>query len=189
MPSFLSPLTPPILVSERSCSKNLEIIGGPLVFFYLQTDRHRITLFNLLTANYWPLRQQSNIFIISAKVIFSNLGLTTNPLLPPFLAVQPPSHPQNNAILRHLRIYVQLLYLPGLKNVVADFLSRPPSQATGSVAATTAADPVDYEEMAAEQHRCPETQQLLVGTSLNWLPCRQALNTWLEMFSPVHSGP
>jgi hypothetical protein len=32
--------------------------------------------------------------------------------------------------------------------------------------ATTAADPVDYEEMAAEQHRCPETQQLLGGTSL-----------------------
>jgi hypothetical protein len=40
--------------------------------------------------------------------------------------------------------FLQLLYLPGLKNVVADFLSRPPSQTTGSVAATTAADPVDY---------------------------------------------
>jgi hypothetical protein len=51
---------------------------------------------------------------------------------------------------------VQLLYLPGLKNVVADFLSRPIPQPTGSVAAT-AADPVDYEEMAAEQNHCAET--------------------------------
>jgi hypothetical protein len=52
-----------------------------------------------------------------------------------------------------------------------------------------AADPVDYKEMAAEQHRCPEMQQLLGGTSSNWLPCRQALNAWLEMFPPAHSGP
>jgi hypothetical protein len=41
---------------------------------------------------------------------------------------------------------VQILYLPGLKNV--------------------AADPVDFEEMAAEQNRCPETQHLLGVTSL-----------------------
>ncbi len=29
-----------------------------------------------------------------------------------------------------------------------------------------AADPVDFEEMAAEQNRCPETQRLLGSTSL-----------------------
>jgi hypothetical protein len=39
----------------------------------------------LLTANYWLLRQQSNISVISAKVVFSNFGPTTNPLLLPFL--------------------------------------------------------------------------------------------------------
>jgi hypothetical protein len=61
---------------------------------------------------------------------------------------------------------VQLLYLPGLKNVVADFLSRPNQTTTGSVAATLAADPVDFKEMAAEQNSCPETQCLLSGTSL-----------------------
>jgi hypothetical protein len=55
---------------------------------------------------------------------------------------------------------VQLLYLPCLKNIVADFLSCPAPQATGSVTATMAADPVDFEEMAAEQHRCPETQRI-----------------------------
>ncbi len=53
-----------------------------------------------------------------------------------------------------------------MKNVVADFLSRPPPQTTGSVATTVAADPVDFEEMATEQHCCLETQRLLGGTSL-----------------------
>jgi hypothetical protein len=43
-------------------------------------------------------------------------------------------------------------------------LDPPPS--TGTVAATAVADPVDFEEMAAEQNRCPETQRLLGGTSL-----------------------
>jgi hypothetical protein len=43
----------------------------------------------------------------------------------------------------------QLLYLPGLKNVIADFLSRPNQTATGSVAAMSAADPVDFKKMAA----------------------------------------
>jgi hypothetical protein len=59
-----------------------------------------------------------------------------------------------------------LLFLPGLKNVIADFLSRPNQTATGSVTATSAADPVDFKEMAAEQNRCPETQRLLGGASL-----------------------
>jgi hypothetical protein len=59
---------------------------------------------------------------------------------------------------RHLafisKFNIHLLYLPGLKNVITDFLSRPPPQATGSVAATTAADPVDFKEMATEQKHC-----------------------------------
>ncbi len=54
-----------------------------------------------------------------------------------------------------------LLYLPGLKNVVADFLSRPNQAAAGSGTATSAADPVDFDEMAAEQNRCPEMQRLM----------------------------
>jgi hypothetical protein len=61
---------------------------------------------------------------------------------------------------------VQLLYLPSLKNVVADFLSCPNQTTTASVAATSAADPVDFEEMAAEQNHCLETQRLLGSTSL-----------------------
>jgi hypothetical protein len=59
-----------------------------------------------------------------------------------------------------------VLYLPGLKNIVADFLSRPNQTITGSVAAMSAADPVDFEQMAAKQKHCPETQRLLGGTTL-----------------------
>jgi hypothetical protein len=62
---------------------------------------------------------------------------------------------------------VQLLYLPRLKNVLLIFCpDHPPPPSTGTVAATAAADPVDFEEMAAEQNHCPETQRLLGGTSL-----------------------
>ncbi len=61
---------------------------------------------------------------------------------------------------------VQLLYLPGLKNAVADFLSHPNQTTTGSVAATSAADPLDFKEMAAKQICCPETQRLLGGILL-----------------------
>jgi hypothetical protein len=60
-----------------------------------------------------------------------------------------------------------MLYLSGLKNVVADFLSRHSlPEPTGNVAAAAAADPVDFEAMAAEQNSCAETQRLLGGTSL-----------------------
>ncbi len=51
-------------------------------------------------------------------------------------------------------------------------MSRPPPQTTRSVAATTA-DLVDYEEMAAEQHCCPETQRLLGGTFLKLAFCQK----------------
>jgi hypothetical protein len=78
------------------------------------------------------------------------------------------------------------LYLPGLKNVVADFLSRPPPQSAGSVA-TAAADPVDYEEMAAGQNRCAETQHLLAVTYLKLAFCqtgaqRLAVDVSLSLF-------
>jgi hypothetical protein len=125
-----------------------------------------------LTANYWPLRQQSNISVIFAKVKPSNFG----PIINPFTALSRVSAPISPRQQRHLMFIsefnVQLLYLPSLKNVVANFLSCPTPQTTGSVATTMAAEPVDFEEMAAKQHRCPETQRLLGGTSLNLAFCQ-----------------
>ncbi len=44
---------------------------------------------------------------------------------------------------------VQMLYLPGLKNVGADFLSPPPPQPVGDVIVTAAATAIDFEAMAA----------------------------------------
>jgi hypothetical protein len=53
---------------------------------------------------------------------------------------------------------VQMPYLPGLKNVVADFLLSfsPLPPLTGDVdgVATAAATPIDFEAMAAKQNCC-----------------------------------
>jgi hypothetical protein len=82
----------------------------------------------------------------------------------------------------------QLLYLPGLKNIVADFLSRLPPQSTRTVAATAAADPLDFKEMAAKKNHFAETQRLLGAYPSNWLSTRQALNTWLVTFPLAFSA-
>jgi hypothetical protein len=75
---------------------------------------------------------------------------------------------------------VQLLYLPGLKNVVADFLSRSNQTTTGSVATASVADPVDFEEMAAEQNICPETAALARRhiAQIGFLPDRRSTPSW-----------
>ncbi len=66
-----------------------------------------------------------------------------------------------------------MLYHPGLKNVVADFLSRSsPPEPIGNVAAAVGADPVDFEAMAAEQNSCAKTQRLLGRTSLKLTFCQ-----------------
>ncbi len=65
-----------------------------------------------------------------------------------------------------------MMSLPDLKNV-ANFLSRPsPPEPTGNVAAAEAADPVDFEAIAAEHDCCAETQRLLSGTSLKLAFCQ-----------------
>jgi hypothetical protein len=88
------------------------------------------------------------------------------PLVTAISRVSAPISPKQRHLAFISEFYVQLLNLPGLKNVVADFLSRPNQIIAGSVASTTLADSVDFEEMATGQIRCPEMQCLLGGTSL-----------------------
>jgi hypothetical protein len=58
------------------------------------------------------------------------------------------------------------LYLPGLKNVVADFLSYLLQVSTETVAAT-AADLVDFNDMAAEQTVAQKRSACLAAHPLN----------------------
>jgi hypothetical protein len=163
MLNCLQPLTPSIPISEGSCNKNQATIGDHLVFSPAnsQTQNHIIPL---LIVNYYLSMQPSNISAIFAKVEHFNFGQITT-LVTAISRVSAPISEFNVQIL-FSEFNVQILYLPGLKNVVADFLSRPNQTTAGSVATTSAEDPVDFEEMAAEQNCCPKTQRLLGGTSL-----------------------
>jgi hypothetical protein len=82
-----------------------------------------------------------------------NFGQNTNHLLLPFPAFQPPFRPDNNAVW-HSSQNLMCNCCICLKNVVAHFLSRPNQTTPGSVTATSAVDPVDFEEMATGQNRC-----------------------------------
>jgi hypothetical protein len=77
--SFLLPLTPPIPISEGSCSKNLETIGNLLDSFFANYLT-RILVTPLLTGNCWQHSLQFGIFAISVKDDLSNFGLITSPL-------------------------------------------------------------------------------------------------------------
>jgi hypothetical protein len=103
--------------------------------------------------------QQSNISV--------QLWTDHKPLVTAISCVSAPISPRQQCHLAVISEFnVQLFYLPILKNVFADFLFCPNKTTAGSVAATTGADPVDFQEMAAKQNRCLETQSLLGGTSL-----------------------
>jgi hypothetical protein len=78
---------------------------------------------------------------------------------------QPPYHPDNNAIWHSFQnLMCNCCIYPAQKMLLPIYC---PAQTTArSVAAMSAADPVDFEEMAAEQNCFMETQCLLGGTSL-----------------------
>ncbi len=108
------------------------------------------------------------------------------PLVSALTRVSVPISPRQQRQLAFItKFNIQMLYLPGLKNVVADFLSRPsPPEPTGNVAA--AADPVDFEAMAAEQNSCAEKRSVCSAKHLSNLPfTKQVLTTWLGMIQQV----
>ncbi len=157
MLSFLWPLTPPIPILEGSCNKNQETIGDHLVSFPANSqtrESHYSTFDRKLLAAHFRHFCEGQAF---------QLWTDDKPLV---TAISRVSTRKQHHLAFISEFNVQLLYLPGLKNVVADFLSCPNQTATGSAATMSAADPVAFEEMAAEQNRCPETQRLPGGISL-----------------------
>ncbi len=122
----------------------------------------------------------------------SQLWIDHKPLVSALTRVSVPISPRQQRQLAFISEFnIQMLYLPGLKNVVAYFLSRPsPPEPTETVTrgsgsrssphqsrlkpspAAAAADPVDFEAMAAEQNSCAETQRFLGGTSLKLAFCQ-----------------
>ncbi len=141
-------------------------MAAPSIFLP-QDDRHRIPLINIRSRVIGRLhRQQLNNYCNFCKGVFQ-LWTDHKPLFTALCRVSVPISPQQQCHLAFISEFnVQLLYLPGLKNVVADFLSYPLLESTETVAAMAAADPMDFKEMATKQSSCAETQRLLGGTSL-----------------------
>jgi hypothetical protein len=112
---------------------------------------------------------------LAAPWFFSQKLTDTESRYSTFDRVSIPISPRQQRQLAFISNFnIQVSYLPALKNVVADFLSRPsPPEPTGNVAAAAVADPVNFEAMAAKQNSCAETKRLLGGTSLK-LAFRQA---------------
>jgi hypothetical protein len=147
---FLWPLTPPILMSEGSCSKKRETIGDHLDSFpeNSQTRNHVYSTFDReLLAGQAAIKHFRHFCEGRAFQLWTD----HKPLVSAISRVSAPISPRQQRHLAFISEFnVQLLYLLGLKNVVADFLSHPTPQANRSVAAMAAADPVDFEEMATE---------------------------------------
>jgi hypothetical protein len=105
--------------------------------------------------------------------------------------VSVPISPQQQRQLAFISEFnIQMLYLPGLKNVVADFLSRPsPPGPTGTVAATVAADPVDFEQWLPSKIAV-QKRSVCSAEHLSNLPfAKQALTAWLEKFQQAFFVP
>jgi hypothetical protein len=77
--NFLLPLTPPILISAVSCSRNLGTIGNHLISF-----QENWPTWSLVTSHSivkcWLHMQQLGIFTIFLKVALFNCGQITNHL-------------------------------------------------------------------------------------------------------------
>jgi hypothetical protein len=117
--------------------------------------------------NCWQLSPQFGIFAIFVKDDLSNFH---KPLVTALFCVSIPISPRQQRHLASISEFnIQMLYLPGWKKVVVDFLScpSPPTpESAETVATSVVEDPVDFEAVAAEQNRCAETQRFLGDSTL-----------------------
>jgi hypothetical protein len=91
------------------------------------------------------------------------------PLVTAMSPVTPPISPRQQRHLAFISEFsVKMLYLPGLQNVIADFLSWSsfsPWRHHRRHGLKLKKKKFGFEAIAAEQNLCPETQRLLRGTS------------------------
>jgi hypothetical protein len=164
--NFLLPLAPPILtgIMQQKSGDHWR----PLSFFSrkLTDTESRYSTFDCeLLAAHAAIRH----FHHFCEGCAFQLWTDQKPLVTTLSHVSAPISPRQQRHLAFISEFnVQMLYLPNLKIVVADVLSRPPTppEPSGTVAAAVEADPIDYEAMAAEQNCCAETQHLLGSSSL-----------------------
>jgi hypothetical protein len=86
-----------------------------------------------------------------------------------------PFHPANSAIWLYFGVQCADVIAARFENVIAVFLSCPPPphlESAETVAASAAADSVNFEAMAAERNSCAEMQRLLGSSSLQLAFCQ-----------------
>jgi hypothetical protein len=110
------------------------------------------------------------------------------PLVSALTRVSVPISPRQHRQLAFISEFnTQILYLPGPKNVVVDFLFRPsPLELTVNVAV---ADPIDFEAMAAKQNSWQKHSVCSAEHSSNSPFAKQALTAWLGMFQRAFFAP
>jgi hypothetical protein len=123
------------------CSKNQVTIGALLVFFsrkLTDTESRYLTFDRKLLATYAAICHFHNFCESHAFKLWTN----HTPLVTALSCVSVPIlHLQQQDLAFISEFNVQILYLPGLKNIIVDFLSYP--HTPGAVAAA-AADPVGF---------------------------------------------
>jgi hypothetical protein len=118
------------------------------------------------------------------------------PLVTALIHVSVPISPRQQCHLAFISEFnVEMLYLPGLKNVAPIFLSCPspsPPRSAETVTASAAADPVNFEAMAAKQTAAQKHSACSVAHPSNWLSAHQVPNASLAMFQQAflpHCSP
>jgi hypothetical protein len=120
MLSFLSPLTPLILISERSSQQKSGEHRRPLGFFshkLTDTESHYSTFDHKLLAAQAAIQH----FCHFCEGCAFQLRTNHKPLVTSLSCISAPISPRQRHPAFISEFNVQLLYLPGLKTVVADF--------------------------------------------------------------------
>jgi hypothetical protein len=162
----------------------------PLGFFSHKLTESRYSTFDCeLLAAFAAIRHFCHFF----KGWSFQLWTDHKPLVTALSHVSDPILPRQQRHLAFISEFnVQMLYLPGLKNIVADFLSRPsppPPESAETVAASVAADPVNSMLWSPSKTAAHKRSTCFVVHPPNLPFAKQALNTSLVMSQQAVFAP